>query len=155
MSTPPLRNEATAAKVKQMAMTRYKPGMIAKRLKMTQEQLEDLYGREIELAGVETRILSSATLFNAAIGGDLASIAQILRTRAGWSETAHKLADKPLPEIEPIPPQTGRTISLPCNTRAGCIKGDPALHDEALKRLWEEMFNKAIAAGCEARDLAK
>jgi hypothetical protein len=141
-----------------MAMSGYKPAVIARRLNMTEDILEENYGRELELAGAEARVLASATLFNAAIGGDLPSIAQILKTRGGWSETTYKSADKPLPPIEPVPTYEDMRrgdVWLPCNTKAGCIKNDPELHKEALKRLWAETIDKAWVAGCAVRDFLR
>lgn len=150
-----VRSEALASKVKSMVVRGYKPALIARRLNITELELIEIYGRAIEIAVAERRVQATATVAKSAMKGDLASIAQILKTRAGWSESASRQAETQLPPLPP--PDTTRygEIRLPCNGRSGCPKATPRDRLTGLMEVWAEAVTKAKDAGFEPRDLLK
>lgn len=156
-SSPPKNSEVTAQKVKSMAARGFKPGQIAQRLEMSEDELISLYSHELDIAIPEIRAMAGVTLFQRAMAGDLVAIIFWLKIRAGWSEKSYTKSDAPgQMEAGPIFKQPPFMIPyLGCNARQGCMKATKEQILDGMLRVWPKALAKAERAGLDISSLLK
>jgi hypothetical protein len=132
-----------AKKIKALVVQGLSRRQIAKKLGLTETELEKTFGHELRSARPEARAMVGGALFRATMKGSLRAICFFLKTRGGWSERRYREPEPPEEEaIEDDPPPEIRKaiVRLPCNTRDGCGKAGPterlaaftAIHDQLL-----------------------
>jgi hypothetical protein len=137
--------KSDAKRVKAWIVQGLSHSQIAKKLGISQIDLQEVYAHELLVARPEARAAVGGHLFKAAVRGHMASICFFLKTRAGWSETRYREPNKlQEAEVDAGPPKERLpTIRLPCNTRGGCFKAGPKQTLTAFKAIHAELIAEA------------
>jgi hypothetical protein len=128
-------------KVQNLAALGVNHDLIAKRIGITGEELVVHFEGELRTALPKMKAKVGANLFAQARAGNIKAIIFWLKTRAGWSETVHKVISVSESQTTqsrfPMP-----NAIIPCNRHNACPRGVPQRQLAVLERMAESALKK-------------
>jgi hypothetical protein len=136
--------KADREKVKTMAALGIPHDIVARRFGFSEEELDGVFERELRTALPEMRAMGGANLFASAKAGNPSAVFFWLKTRAGWSETAHSEKHSSGEDAVKNIEKPGVRIFMPCNARGFCARTDLWIQhlEKMLKKTSSENSNR-------------